>query len=133
MERAVSRDCTPQFDVEDQTGGNVDALPETTRIAIFRICQEAINNAVLHSGATHISVVASCQDPRGDLKIEICDNGQFQTRTGKPGSGFAHMKTRAHLIGAKFEHSTEDGTRITVKLPQTAQEAERAEHEDFAG
>ena len=132
MERAVSCDDTQSFKVEDQTGGCVDALPDTTRIAVFRICQEAINNAVRHSGASYISALAFKNDD-GDLTIEITDNGQFQVKTHKTGSGLAHMKTRAQLIGATFDHNTEDGTRVTVTLPKSTQEAESAEHEDIAG
>lgn len=133
MERAINRDDGPDFKVEDQTDGYIDALPETTRIAIFRICQEAINNAVLHSAATYISALAF-HDPEGDLTIQICDNGQFKLHDEKPkGSGLAHMKTRAQLIGAQFEHSTQEGTCITVKLPKTTQETRRGEYENFAG
>ncbi|MBX2830346.1 MAG: hypothetical protein KTR23_04070 [Rhodospirillales bacterium] len=132
LERAVSYDSTMQFDVEDCTEGAVDSLPETTRIAIFRICQEAINNAVLHSQAAHISVSVS-EDHEGCLVIQIKDDGQFQSHQHKPCHGLDHMKTRAQLIGAKYEITTSQGTQITVRLPQVARTRKGAGHENITG
>ncbi|MDP2699857.1 sensor histidine kinase [Thalassospira sp.] len=132
LERAVSSESKMQFNVEDHTGGAVDTLPETTRIAIFRICQEAINNAVLHSGAAQISVMV-CHDAAEYLTIRISDDGRFRLRDPKPRSGLAHMKTRAQLIGAKYDITTRKGTRITIRLPETARKSEGIGHENFAG
>ncbi|OSQ39770.1 GAF domain-containing sensor histidine kinase [Thalassospira mesophila] len=132
MERAVSRESTMQFKVEDLTGGAVDTLPDTIRIAVFRICQEATNNAVLHSGAAHISVLV-CHDSNGYLKIRIADDGTFRLSDRKTRRGLAHMKTRAQLIGAQYELRTTNGTQITIKLPQAAKNTEGSAHENIAG
>ncbi|MDG4717851.1 MULTISPECIES: sensor histidine kinase [Rhodospirillales] len=132
LERAVSYDSVMQFKVDDQTDGAIDLLPETTRIAVFRICQEAINNAVLHSNASLVSVsIAKSVD--GCLTIKVSDNGNFQPHPRKPPSGLEHMKTRARLIGAKYDLSTSDGTQVTIQLHQpTRQEGEKM-NENIAG
>ncbi len=132
LERAISPESPMQFSVDDHTNGAVDALPETIRVAIFRICQEAINNAVLHSGAQHIAVTASNEDQHS-LTITIADNGTFNTAHRKASGGLAHIKTRAQLIGADYHISTENGTRITLKLPHAGQNNKRSGNENTAG
>ncbi len=132
LERAVSYDSVMQFKVDDQTDGAIDLLPETTRIAVFRICQEAINNAVLHSNASHVSVSID-KSSDGCLIIKVSDNGHFRPQPRKPSSGLEHMKTRARLIGAKYALSTSDGTQVTIQLHQaTRQEGEKM-NENIAG
>ena len=132
LERAVSYDSVMLFKVDDQTDGAIDLLPETTRIAVFRICQEAINNAVLHSNASHVSVSID-KSSDGCLTIKVSDNGHFRPQPRKPSSGLEHMKTRARLIGAKYALSTSDGTQVTIQLHQaTRQEGEKM-NENIAG
>ncbi|MEL7893572.1 sensor histidine kinase [Vreelandella neptunia] len=132
LERAVSSESAVRFDVDDLTDGAIDGLPETTRVAVFRICQEAINNAVRHSGAAYISVTA-CRDSGGYLIIQVADNGRFQQRESKPRSGLAHMQTRAQLIGAEYDIVTQNGTQITLRLPAASGNIQRANHENIAG
>ncbi|WP_235041401.1 GAF domain-containing sensor histidine kinase [Vreelandella profundi] len=132
LERAVSRESSVFFTVEDLTESAVDGLPEVTRIAVFRICQEAINNAVQHSGAAHIFVTIY-HDDDSYLTIRIADNGYFQLCESRPCSGLAHMKTRAHLIGAKYDIATESGTQITIRLSEASVIAQRANHENTVG
>ncbi|OKH89090.1 ATP-binding protein [Thalassospira sp. TSL5-1] len=132
LERAISPESPVRFSVDDLTNGAVDALPETIRIAIFRICQEAINNAVLHSGAHHIGVGVNTDDQH-NLTITIADNGTFNTARRKPGGGLAHIKTRARLIGADYHIRTENGTQITLKLPNADQNTRKSGDENTAG
>ncbi|MHC8493663.1 sensor histidine kinase [Thalassospira sp. SM2505] len=132
LERAVSYDSTMQFRVDDHTDGAIDSLPETTRIAVFRICQEAINNAVRHSNANLVSVSVT-ENPAGCLNIRISDDGRFKPHPRKPSSGLEHMKTRARLIGAKYDLSTSQGTQITIQLHQTTGKAGDVIHENIAG
>lgn len=132
LERAVSYDSAMQFKVDDQTDGAIDLLPETTRIAVFRICQEAINNAVLHSNASLVSVSITKSSNDG-LTIQISDNGNFQPHPRKPSSGLEHMKTRARLIGAKYDLSTSKGTQVTIQLHQATRQEGEAVNENIAG
>ncbi|NIY77725.1 sensor histidine kinase [Thalassospira sp. HF15] len=132
LERAVSYDSAMQFKVDDETDGAIDLLPETTRIAVFRICQEAINNAVLHSNASLVSVLIT-KSPDDCLIIKVSDNGNFQTNPRKPPSGLEHMKTRARLIGAKYDLSTTDGTQVTIQLHQATRQEGETMNENIAG
>ncbi|GGL78022.1 ATPase [Wenxinia marina] len=119
LERAVGQRAVAT-EVQDDSGGAVDLLDATTRTAVFRIAQEAINNAARHSGATRITVVLS-HDAGGRLTIAVRDDGRGLALAGElPPSGLAHMRTRADLIGADIDILGNDGTSVTVTLPEAA-------------
>ena len=109
---------TIEWAIVDETQGVVDALEETVVIALFRIVQEAVNNAIRHAQADKITVRLSIDG--GHVLIEIMDDG-----IGMPlgehhtGRGVDNMKTRARLISANFEigRGMQAGTRIRVTLP----------------
>ncbi|MCX2721526.1 GAF domain-containing sensor histidine kinase [Roseibium salinum] len=130
LERAVEDADATILQVCDETDGRIDRLDPVTRIALYRIAQEGINNAARHSGADRISVTVRCR--KGQLKMVIEDNGlglpggKSGRHGGKATGGIAHMRTRARLITADFSVSGKDGTRITVKLPMSGEPDEDA-------
>ena len=85
-------------------------------IDVYRIIQEAINNAVKHAKATKI--VVNFEIDGSDLKISIIDNGVgFDQLTIEAGNGLSSMKKRANEIDADFEmKSSNQGTEITIKF-----------------
>ncbi len=85
-------------------------------IDVYRIIQEAINNAVKHAKATKI--VVNFEIEGDDLKISIIDNGKgFDQSTIEVGNGLSSMKKRANEIDAEFEmKSSNQGTQITIKF-----------------
>ncbi len=95
---------------------NNDRFDEETSITFFRICQEALNNAVKHSKASEIRVKISNQ--RDNLVLEVVDNGVgVSNRVKSPMSmGLLGMHERADLIGASLEiNSVDAGTQIILK------------------
>lgn len=122
LERAVA-DPRVALSVVDRTGGAVDALDDTARTALFRIAQEAINNAARHANASRISAVVWRDGP--DLVLVVEDDGsgalaEPAVATERARGGMAHMRTRARLIAAEFRIGTVGGTRIEVRLPNRA-------------
>lgn len=85
-------------------------------IDVYRIIQEAINNAVKHAKATKIEV--NFEIVGSDLKISIKDNGVgFDQSTIEAGNGLSSMKKRANEIDADFEmKSSNQGTQITIQF-----------------
>lgn len=63
LKRAVG-DAGIAVAVEDETANAPDRLDQTIRIALFRIAQEAVNNAARHSGASRIEVRIGAQGGR---------------------------------------------------------------------
>ncbi|WP_304067466.1 tetratricopeptide repeat protein [Pedobacter glucosidilyticus] len=101
---------------EGQTAKIIDATKATE---IFRIVQEAVNNALKHAKASLIDVKLEVNDTQ--LDIMITDNGKgFKEADIMAGFGLANMKNRAAAIGGVL-HITSDlhtGTSIhaTIKL-----------------
>ena len=114
------------WSLTDETDGTADGLPQTIATALFRIGQEAINNAIRHAQPQNIGVRIFIAD--GNLLIEVVDDGSGYDRTrGRMGQGIDNMKTRARLISARFEISGGkggSGTRIRVSTPMPPRHSE---------
>jgi signal transduction histidine kinase len=117
----------------------VDALPSTelltpsSAFSLQRIVLEAVGNALKHSGATQLRVVARLL---GDDTIEICieDNGRgFDPERVRGGLGLDSMRARAERIGMHLRTVSRpgDGTavRLTLPRPALAGAAERTQRE----
>lgn len=116
LERAVDPNAVHAV-INDNTGNLPDRLERTARMALFRIAQEAINNAARHSGATRLTVTLDT-NPAGDLTLTVHDNGQgFRLPDTSLQSGLTNMQTRARLIAAQFDLFEDNGTCVSVCLP----------------
>nr|WP_319385191.1 ATP-binding protein [uncultured Roseibium sp.] len=120
LERAVASQARPiSVEFSDETDGAGNALQETHQIALFRIAQEAVNNAIKHADASRIRVVLSQSEHL--LSLAISDDGcGLAGDDGDHLGGIENMRTRATLISAQFEiepctHLS--GTRVRVSLP----------------
>ncbi len=102
-----------------------DRLDSLIEINIYRITQEAINNAIKYADSTHIIVTLS--HSKNLLSIIIDDNGKgFDPAKVKNkknaeggGMGMSYMKERVSYInGRLFMNSVPgEGTRITLNIP----------------
>jgi signal transduction histidine kinase len=84
-------------------------------INLFRIIQEAINNAVKYAKASEISV--SITETEKNLIIKISDNGiGFDLNTVKLGNGLKNMQIRSEEINGKINiySKIESGTQIEI-------------------
>lgn len=97
-----------------------DKIENTTlQISIFRIIQEACNNAVVHSKGNVLQV--KFKKVVNDYYLFIKDNGvgfQGEAEHKSNHYGLSIMKERAQLLGGKLDiQSDEGGTKITVRIP----------------
>ncbi|MCA9794802.1 MAG: PAS domain-containing protein [Candidatus Eremiobacteraeota bacterium] len=92
---------------------------EDVRVALFRICQEALTNVVRHAGATQAEI--SLKATPGSVRLVVEDNGQGIAAEDLSGVtlGLAGMRERAELFGGqlKIEPGAQRGTRLEVILP----------------
>ncbi len=87
-------------------------------INIYRILQEAVNNAIKHAKATEIAI--HLNQVEDGLQMSIMDKGKgFNLNQVIQGNGLNNMKKRAAGIGATLnvESQKEKGTRIILELP----------------
>lgn len=82
---------------------------------LFRIVQEAINNALKYSGAPEIDVTL---DFAGDfLRITIHDNGcGFAPNDISQGFGMTTMRQRTEVLGGSFELESAPGEGVLIRL-----------------
>ncbi|MGE5110238.1 MAG: sensor histidine kinase [Acidobacteriaceae bacterium] len=88
-------------------------------IHIYRILQEALNNAVRHSKATEVSVRLRFEPE--NLLLEIEDRGVgMQPNGSKRGIGLVAMRERAELLGGSIQWlpATNGGTVVRLEIPQ---------------
>jgi len=111
-------ECTvtgePRKEAESGTG-----LSPTASENVYRIVQEALRNAVTHSGARRIRVDLRWGEERIDLAIEDDGRGFDRRRAGFDRLGILGMRERAELLNGTLELETRPGhgTRITVSIP----------------
>ena len=108
-------------------------LPPEVQVALYRIAQEALSNAVKHAGAKQLTVTLRCVSPclgenisqqAGGVELIVADDGQgfdlnVKTR-GSKGLGLGIMRERAAAVGAAFQIQSQpgQGTRITANWPK---------------
>ncbi len=101
--------------------GAIPALSEAQATALFRVAQEALNNALSHAHAGWVQIALTGNDRHVELRIE--DNGRgFDLKKvradRKGGIGLRNMRERIEsLEGSDFAiHTGADGTRVEVRL-----------------
>jgi two-component system, NarL family, sensor histidine kinase UhpB len=85
-------------------------------LQILRILQEAVTNAMRHSGATEI-VLTSGIDSNGMIQLSIGDNGKGLPAEIKGGRGLTSMRSRAEAVGGSLQiKSGKAGTTLSLTL-----------------
>ncbi len=94
-------------------------LPDAVEIALFRVAQEAVRNAVRHANAGR--VVIRLQQREGDVVLTVTDDGQgFAADRDEPGIGLNSMRERVETVGGRLSISSRKGrTRVTARAPKT--------------
>lgn len=91
---------------------------------LYRLMQEAITNALRHSGGDQISVSIESLDSRC-LSVRIEDNGvSFDAQTARRGRGLANMAHRAAELGGTFvveQAASGRGAVVHVDVPLPGQ------------
>jgi signal transduction histidine kinase len=115
------RECGRRADVKVSFTSNredIDVAAEVSTAA-FRICQEALNNALRHANATELQVELFSDNQ--NFTLEVRDNGQgfSKEEMNKDGAfGILGMQARARSLGGWIETSSSaHGTSIMLSLP----------------
>jgi signal transduction histidine kinase len=113
---------TVQIEVSAQGGENMH-YPQSVEHQIYRMVQEACENAIRHGQARHIHITGTLDAEYIDLVIEDDGHGfdaegvkQLETLVAQKHFGLAGMLERAQLIGAdvRFDSLPERGTRVAI-------------------
>ena len=116
------KDIQVQLTIEAQEA----AIPDSLKIVIYRILQEALNNVGKHSRATAVQIIL--QADRQHIRFELADNGVgfdlHQTDIAERrlnGYGLKNMRERTEIIGGSFSMNSapSKGTRIKAVFPKS--------------
>jgi signal transduction histidine kinase len=114
--------------VEDRTGVScrlqnrrrLRLNDDDTAIQLYRIAQEAVNNAVKHAQARHIDLALTSD--RRQIRLEVRDDGVGvgPDVEESSGSGLRIMRYRAGVIGGTLDirPGAGGGTLVTCILPR---------------
>ncbi|CAA0154732.1 Probable two-component system sensor histidine kinase [Tenacibaculum maritimum] len=104
-----------------------DAIPwkeinEITKVNIYRITQEAIQNIIKHAKAKNVTLAFSITSQ--ELIIKLSDDGiGFNTKKGRKGIGLKNITSRIQRIHAHLDIHSEInvGTTFSIKIPYLPQ------------
>jgi two-component system sensor histidine kinase UhpB len=111
----LTRDARAEFTVQ----GTLPPISTECELAVYRIAQEALNNALRHAKAKTIHV--RLINTEGQLTLQVCDDGigfvvpnHFTELTRAGHFGLIGMRERAALVGGQLKviSSRELGTEI---------------------
>ncbi len=96
-------------------------LPHDVEAGLYRVVQEALNNALKHSGATHVTVSLKIESEA--VALEVADDGiGFDPQAAHTGGGLGlrGLVERAQELGGKLslQSGPGQGTRIRLEVPK---------------
>ena len=117
-EMAAALRKTGGVDVSFHDSGDVLIDDSEVAMNFYRIAQEAVRNAMRHSGATTITISL---DHDGDrVRLTVVDNGRGLSADAEshPGMGLKTMRRRATAMGAdiEFGKSQSGGTLVSCAI-----------------
>ena len=106
-------------EVHLQVDGPID-LPAAAEEGLYRIAQEALNNALKHSAASEVNV--RVQAGQGWVELEVADNGKgFEPNRveNQGGLGLVSLGQRAKRLGGTLSIASAPGagTAVKVRIP----------------
>ena len=87
---------------------------EDEEMAIYRIVQESLTNAIRHGKAKNIDV--SIKKNYGSINLLICDDG-IGCEDIKAGFGLRHIRERVNMLKGQVNFAGEDGFKVEAMIP----------------
>ena len=105
-----------EIEVSVDSEGVPEELPDAYKICIYRLVQEALNNAVRHSGARNASVVV--ERLTDSIVVRVTDDGHGFEPASR-GMGILGMEERVKRLGGtlRVESQPGEGATVTADLP----------------
>jgi signal transduction histidine kinase len=113
--REVSRHSEMEVDVQSENVS--EDLPDDYKVTIYRVVQEALNNAVRHAGARNAWV--RVEQIEGGIKVTVKDDGRGFDPKRSRGMGMLGMEERVRRLGGRiaFQSAPGQGTTVVAHMP----------------
>jgi PAS domain S-box-containing protein len=111
-------------EIDFQSEGIPEELSEGISICLFRVLQEAVQNAAKHSGSRHLQV--SLKKGSQTIELTVHDSGigfELENAFQKPGLGLTSMRERMKLVNGELsiESGMQRGTTVFARVPHESQ------------
>ena len=94
---------------------------DDVEIAVYRVAQEALANAVKHASAARVRIELDCEEGLLSLRVEDDGRGFAIGQVGDRGLGLQSMQQRSRALGAALEiRSGSNGTAVHFSIPLVA-------------
>lgn len=114
-ELASNTDVFPDVECIYVHDGETDVHDQEIKLQIYRIAQEATNNALKHANPSYIKIVLKTQDDHVMLQVEDDGSGFETSRHSDKSLGLHSMYYRARSINGSLEIDSEPGSGTTVQ------------------
>jgi signal transduction histidine kinase len=116
LDRARAAGLSVRADIS----GEAAAVPAGVELAVFRIVQESVTNALKHAGAGASATLRLTYTPAG-VEIDFRDDGKGDNPRGE-GHGLIGMRERVALYGGSITAGPDPagGWRVTATIPVEA-------------
>jgi signal transduction histidine kinase len=121
---AIQHEATTDTAVHLDLAATIPDLPVSTKIAVYRVVQEALSNAYRHGGAHRVDIRAAVRESVAGplLRVSITDNGagfELDLAAEDGHFGLSGMQARVEMIGGQFTllSTVGRGTSITLEVP----------------
>ena len=107
-----------QIDIASESGRAERRLDAAIEVTVFRVVQEALDNALRH-GAAHAAQV-TLRENGDELLLRVRDEGRgFDPAAQSDGYGFVDMRERLAFVGGALELQSAPGggTTVTARIP----------------
>lgn len=115
----------PRVRLRSSLPASLPALGAEEELAIYRIVQEALTNAIRHAGAGEVALAVVVEGDR--LRVSVTDDGVGIPRRQAEDAGIRGMRERALAIGATIAIGTPrgGGTRVALRVGARPEVEER--------
>ncbi|HEY9063518.1 MAG TPA: sensor histidine kinase [Burkholderiaceae bacterium] len=118
VRRMASAVVPTHMALQVESTGDWSALPQDQARELFRMVQEAVNNAVKHSRASRLAIDLSCNDRDAVALISDDGRGFNASRCDDAGFGLMSMRQRAQRTGGRIDivSAVGSGTQIFISI-----------------
>lgn len=113
--REISRRSEMEAEVHSENVS--ESLPDEIKVCIYRLVQEALNNAARHAAAKNAKVTISQNS--GKITVQIVDEGHGFDPQRQRGMGILGMEERVRRLGGTLTLSSvpDKGTTVSAEIP----------------
>jgi two-component system sensor histidine kinase UhpB len=108
--------------IDRHLGTDLPRLSSDVELVVYRVAQEAVTNAIRHSGASRLEVHLR-RTAGGGLRLRVRDDGVGLRESAGPGGGLRGMRERALTVAARLSvHSVpHEGVEVRLDIDGTGE------------